>query len=318
MRQPIQKLLTGIATGALVLSFFAVQANAQDVPTDKIFFSEYIEGSSQNKGLEIYNAGDSTVTLTNYQIAQSSNGSDWIYFQKFYEGASIEPGAVYTLITDEFDENLFSHDDADEVWGYPSALHFNGDDARALIHVDPASGDTTWIDVFGEPNIRPVDGWDVAGVEKATLDHTLIRKPSVTKGNPTPLDSFGTNADDSEWIVKEMNDVSDFGKHTAEGSSGPVALEETADNPGQFSLSQNYPNPFNPSSNISFTLPEAHDVRLDVFNIYGQLVQTLVNGKMSAGEHTVQFNADNLASGFYLYRIKAGNFVQTKKMTLIK
>tara|TARA_R110001599_G_scaffold184627_5_gene378680 strand:- start:127259 stop:132175 length:4917 start_codon:yes stop_codon:yes gene_type:complete len=88
--------------------------------------------------------------------------------------------------------------------------------------------------------------------------------------------------------------------------------------PDQFSLSQNYPNPFNPSSTIRFGIPEAAVVKLEVFNLLGQRVKSLVNARKSAGYHTVTFNASDLSSGMYIYRIQAGDFVQIKRMTLIK
>ncbi len=88
--------------------------------------------------------------------------------------------------------------------------------------------------------------------------------------------------------------------------------------PREFELSQNYPNPFNPSSTIRFGVPEASDVRLEVYNMLGQKVSTLVNQKMQAGWHTVQFDAAGLSTGTYIYRIQAGDFVSTKKMMLIK
>jgi hypothetical protein len=86
----------------------------------------------------------------------------------------------------------------------------------------------------------------------------------------------------------------------------------------EFSLNQNYPNPFNPATKIQFTLPETVDVRLDVYNIAGQRVATLVNEQREAGAHTVEFDGTRVASGVYIYRIQAGSFVQTRKMTLIK
>jgi hypothetical protein len=86
-----------------------------------------------------------------------------------------------------------------------------------------------------------------------------------------------------------------------------------------FKLNQNYPNPFNPSTNISFTIPKANNVTLSVYNVLGQKVATLMNNQlMNAGVHNVSFDARNLASGVYFYRIQAGSFVSSKKMMLIK
>ncbi len=86
-----------------------------------------------------------------------------------------------------------------------------------------------------------------------------------------------------------------------------------------FQLYQNYPNPFNLSTRIKFTLPEMTKVTLKVYNILGQEVATILENKeLPAGSYDYEFNADNLASGTYIYRLVAGNFVQTKKMVLIK
>jgi hypothetical protein len=90
--------------------------------------------------------------------------------------------------------------------------------------------------------------------------------------------------------------------------------------PAQYSLSQNYPNPFNPSTKIKYSLREPGHVSLTVYDMLGREIKTLINELMSAGEHEVIFNAGelNLSSGIYLYRIKSGSFVQTKKLLLIK
>lgn len=88
--------------------------------------------------------------------------------------------------------------------------------------------------------------------------------------------------------------------------------------PVEFGLSQNYPNPFNPSTMIQYQLPENSKVTLQVFDVLGREVATLVNEQMEAGYHQVSFNASNLASGMYIYRLQAGDQVFTKKLTLIK
>ena len=85
-----------------------------------------------------------------------------------------------------------------------------------------------------------------------------------------------------------------------------------------FQLEQNYPNPFNPSTNIKYTLSERSVVSLKVYDVLGNEVATLVNSSQEAGAYDVNFNAANLASGLYLYTLKAGNFASTKKMMLLK
>jgi hypothetical protein len=85
-----------------------------------------------------------------------------------------------------------------------------------------------------------------------------------------------------------------------------------------FSLHQNYPNPFNPSTTIQFSLPTALNVKIIIFNLLGQEIQTLVNETKEAGIHEIIFDAQNLNSGVYLYKIEAGFYIQTRKMTLIK
>ncbi len=88
--------------------------------------------------------------------------------------------------------------------------------------------------------------------------------------------------------------------------------------PTSYSLEQNYPNPFNPTTVIDFALPKATNVTLFVYNILGEKVTELINGKIVAGHHTVNFNATNLASGIYIYRLSADNYIATKKMMLLK
>ena len=88
--------------------------------------------------------------------------------------------------------------------------------------------------------------------------------------------------------------------------------------PNKFSLGQNYPNPFNPSTKIKFALPKAEKVKIELYNTLGQNVRTLLNQRLKAGYHEVEFNAANLSSGIYFYRIEAGEFQDVKKMVLLK
>lgn len=88
--------------------------------------------------------------------------------------------------------------------------------------------------------------------------------------------------------------------------------------PTSFALDQNYPNPFNPTTTINYRLAKVSDVQLVVFNSLGQKIKTIVNTRQPAGEYQINFDASDLASGVYFYRIKAGNFVKVNKMLLMK
>jgi hypothetical protein len=95
----------------------------------------------------------------------------------------------------------------------------------------------------------------------------------------------------------------------------PVAVEEL---PSAILLSQNTPNPFNPSTSISFTLLEAAQVTLDIFNIAGQKVSTLIDGTLTAGSHSVTWDGAGFPAGVYFYTLSADGFTRTMKMTLVK
>ncbi len=96
------------------------------------------------------------------------------------------------------------------------------------------------------------------------------------------------------------------------------STEVKVTSPMMYSLDQNYPNPFNPTTKIDYSIPNQDFVNITVFNELGQKVATLVNEVVSSGHHTVDFNASRFSSGIYFYRIQTGNFVNVKKMNLLK
>jgi len=101
----------------------------------------------------------------------------------------------------------------------------------------------------------------------------------------------------------------------------PTAVDDEQGNsalPGDFSLAQNYPNPFNPTTTIQFAMPTAGQVQLEIFNVLGQKTTTLVNGWLSAGFHTVEFDAADFPSGIYFYRLTYSSGSLTRKMMLMK
>jgi len=88
--------------------------------------------------------------------------------------------------------------------------------------------------------------------------------------------------------------------------------------PGVFRLEQNYPNPFNPTTEIQFTIGNRQLTTVDVFDVTGSVVATLVNGVKEPGTYTVRFDGRDLASGVYLYRLRAGDFEATRKFLLLR
>jgi hypothetical protein len=106
--------------------------------------------------------------------------------------------------------------------------------------------------------------------------------------------------------------------HTSNGGVTFIAPEPTGVIPHHFALYQNYPNPFNPTTTIRYLLPSRVHVTLSVFNTLGQQIATLLNETEDAGYHDVRFDGSGLASGVYFYRLHARDFVQTKKVVILR
>jgi hypothetical protein len=121
------------------------------------------------------------------------------------------------------------------------------------------------------------------------------------------------SSDPAATDIVEIDDI------TVRSTGNSVGVEDDiTELPSQYELMANYPNPFNPTTNIQFALPVSSNVKLTVVNALGQVVAELVNGEMSAGIHDVSWNAANMSSGIYFYRVEANDFVQTRKMLLLK
>jgi hypothetical protein len=112
-----------------------------------------------------------------------------------------------------------------------------------------------------------------------------------------------------------VNDVSD----TTFTIDGGVSVEDLNSGiPEEYALFQNYPNPFNPSTSIKFSLPEATNVTLTIYNELGQKIGEFVNSRLEAGNYSYQWDAGNNASGLYIYELRADKFISIKKMMLLK
>ena len=216
----------GLITGYMVL------ATAEDGVTDRAYtifmgrvapdgdlvISEYIEGSESNKALEIYNGTGVALDLTPYKIEISVNGTGWgipdIRFSLPLKGI-IKPGEVLVCANADADQEIL--DVADILLTYESSLEqnsipgsnvlsFNGNDAIGLFN------NNTLIDIIGLETPAPEYGWEVAGVEDATMNHTLVRKDII--GNTDWTVSAGTNEVNSEWIIYPQDEFNNLGSHS--------------------------------------------------------------------------------------------------------
>jgi hypothetical protein len=152
------------------------------------------------------------------------------------------------------------------------------------------SGDTLWTKTFG--GIEHEVGRSI----QQTIDGGYI-----ICGNTS---SFGAGGNDI-WLIKTTLDI------TKIKQNNDIIISD-------YFLHQNYPNPFNPSMTIEFDLPKTSEVSLKIFNIIGEEVATLVSDRLSAGSYSYDWDASKFVGGVYLYRLKAGNYVETKKMILLK
>lgn len=177
----------------------------------------------------------------------------------------------------------------------------------------------------------PVISWVVPSGSGSGLTYELEYSNNPSFANSTVINNINTNHLSVSslsgntsyfWRVRSKNAGGNYSFHSNMGvfkvTEGATDVKETELVPERYSLSQNFPNPFNPTTVINYELPFSGNVSLRVYDVIGREVTTLVNETQQAGSYSVNFNASNLATGVYYYKISAGSFVSVKKMILVK
>lgn len=293
----------------LTLSLVAL-ASAVQSQCNQLFYSEYVEGSSHNKAMEIYNPTNATVSLTDYRIARYSNGGTSVsdYYDLTGSVAAYDAYVVTNGVTVPdgngafCDPVLYAMGDEHSQSTYPSPLHMNGDDAITLELISSGA----ILDIFGKIGEDPGGAWtddasagytDANGGTWWTANHTLIRKSSVTGGVTTNPTLFNVTV---QWDSLPNNTWTNLGMHTCDCFTSVNEIEETE----TFYM---FPNP-----SAGHVLIKGTEIisTIEIFNVIGEKVETM-NGV--AGRADYDLNIENFDSGIYFIHITFSNGIYSTR-----
>ena len=231
-----------------------------------------------------------------------SDKTDFPYFMAGNNSENMDPKFTNQKIYDVADSAVIWAKYAAEFkdWGFPSGSYPDPSTWPLIFYrADSALGyPTTWPRFDGTYSNSQLLTGSIEGLPLGDLNWFPAQK-AIWQKNQASVMTHILSEDES---VINLTDVK----------------KENNQTPTAFTLSQNYPNPFNPSTIIKYSIPKSGIVTLKVYNMLGQEVATLVNQMQKSGNYIVNFNANKLASGVYMYRIQSGDFTLTKKMELLK
>ncbi|MBH10930.1 MAG: hypothetical protein CMG74_11385 [Candidatus Marinimicrobia bacterium] len=282
-----------------------------------------IRNAVHDEFVELVNMSSDTVDMTGWML-----GDDERVNYTFPEGYKIAPGQLVVIF------GAVNHGDNENVAGYNSDIYQSSVLAADTIGNGIANGGEyvvlqapggmydTYV-AYGSKYLRGPPKTDatmnINFEMRVEIGDTVNNNNSVTRnpdGDTTSVDPFRQHL--------RVNNVQFSPGTTIDGSFNLLGLNnDFASLPKVFNLKQNYPNPFNPHTSIEFTVPVTSDIRLEIYNVMGQKINTLVNKETTAGLYRVQWNGTDIngvsvSTGMYFYRLEADGFSSTKKMLLIK
>jgi hypothetical protein len=273
-----------------------------------IFGNSCFGGEGEGGGIKCW-LGDKSIIINN-TIAYNSaahgggiccnNNSDAIFINNIIWGNTSPDGAQVNLLEATSDPDFFFCDiqgGKEEFGGNGAGVNYTGQ-YENNIDSDPLFVDTT------SSNFRLTDSSPCigAGIDSIEVGSTMYYCP--------PFCFYGGSRPNP---VGSMPDIG-----ACESPLGTSGVEDEESIPNAFALQQNYPNPFNPVTNIQYAVSSRQFVKLTVYDVLGNEIATLADEYKPAGKYEVEFNASTLPSGVYFYQLKAGDFIQTRKMILLK
>jgi ligand-binding sensor domain-containing protein len=268
----------------------------------------------------VYNPGWPYITRFILSLAVDVSNNVWF---KSYDGLTKFDGTNWTHYSSPISGGIFDRgcgiaiDELGNKWIGIDGELLQFDDTIWTIYTNPFPHSLTiwdieidessikWLSVGGltENNLRKFNGsnWEAIDTSGSSLS------------SAGTLMCIAIDESDNKWIGTLRGGLFVFNE------GGIVSVEENLSvHPTEYNLFQNYPNPFNPTTTIKYSVPQSSDVLIKVFDVLGSEVETLVNEEKPVGSYEINWNAENLPSGVYFYQLQAGDFVETKKMVLLR
>jgi predicted outer membrane repeat protein len=276
-----------------------------------------IRGNSAEYGGGIFCQFYSDPIISNNLICENFayGGGGGIYCE-YYSDATIINNTVTNNSAYGYGGGIYSEDSSPIITNNV----FWADTAGSEVYFSGGLPIITYCDIWGgwegegnidvDPLFRDPESGDYHLMSTACGD--LYDSPCIDVGHPGIIDSLL----DCSWGLGTI--LSDMGAYGGGDTATVGIFDHQPEFPYRFALLQNYPNPFNAATVIRYALPEPADVIMEIFDILGRRVEAVVSGKQPAGSHSVIWDAKDLPSGIYLYRIQAGDYSQTRKMVFLK